>query len=181
MTLPTNFHPHSRYVLKEAPWGYMASDIIHNDISGPVFDLGVDLDDRHGFAYIRVSDVEEMARVLGMATREEVQIMKRRIDELNAEVLNVPREVESLKDGLSVLVSDFLDRVVPRNSDNPVDDKTAGEEPQGESEAIEGSDSATGGDTEQISDASLSEGPDELSGDSLNGFGFDAIAKPRKR
>jgi hypothetical protein len=50
-----------------------------------------------------------------MATKEEVAALKNRIEELNAEVLNVPTEVEILKDGLSELVADFLHRVVPRS------------------------------------------------------------------
>lgn len=179
MTLPENYHPHSRYTLKEAPWGYQAADIIHSDISGPVFDLGVDLDDRHGIAYIRVTDIEEMARVLGMATREEVLVYKKRIEELNAEVLLVPREVESLKDGLSNLVSDFLDRVVPRNSDNPVDDKAAGEESREESESSEGLDSGASKDAEQNSDAPIDERSDELSSDSVDGFGFGSLTKSK--
>jgi hypothetical protein len=174
LTLPHNYHPHSRYTLKEAPWGFNASDLIHNDISGPVFDLGVDLEDRHGFAYIRVTDVEEMARVLGMATRDEVAALKLRIKELNAEVNNVPDEVEKLKDGLSVLVSDFLDRVVPRTGDDsslPAPEEIA----DGQSEfdlEISGTDIEGSG---QDSDASGDKGSSKLSSDKLDGFGFDSI------
>jgi hypothetical protein len=112
-----------------------------------------------------------MARVLGMATQDEVTILKRRIEELNAEVLNVPREVESLKDGLSVLVSDFLDRVVPRN-----DSPTHAEKPEDNVGDGSTSDEASGQDG---SDA-IDEGPDELSGDSSDEFGFSGI-KPSKR
>lgn len=178
MTLPVNYHPHSRYVLKEAPWGYMASDIIHNDISGPVFDLGVDLDDRHGIAYIRVTDVEEMARVLGMATRDEVKALKFRIDELNAEVLNVPTEVEKLKDGLSVLVSDFLDRVVPRaDSDVPVAELEQGEGDKGKLSDSEQDSGESRSDAKKNHPASGGKGSNELSGDKLDGFGFDAFGK----
>lgn len=178
MTLPHNYHPHSRYVLKEAPWGYQAADLIHRDISGPVFDLGVDLDDRHGIAYIRVSDVEEMARVLGMETKEKVQQLWARIDELNAEVLNVPREVESLKDGLSVLVSDFLDRVVPR-ADSPlsVPAKPAEEIAEGQLELPigddESADSGTSEAPKQSSNNAKRKGSDGVPSDSSDGFGFD--------
>jgi uncharacterized coiled-coil protein SlyX len=144
----------------------MASDIIHNSGDGPVFDLGVDLDDRHGIAYIRVTDVEEMARVLGMATRDEVQALNRRIEELNAEVTNVPREVEKLKDGLSDLVSDFLDRVVPRGDSIPSFEKSEDDESDGNS-----ADDSIGQDG---SDA-IDKGPDELSGRTGDEFGFGKL------
>jgi hypothetical protein len=181
--LPHNYHPHSRYVLKEAPWGYQSADLIHNDISGPVFDLGVDLDDRHGIAFIRVTDIEEMARVLGMATRDEVKVLKARIEDLNAEVLNVPREVESLKDGLSVLVSDFLNRVVPNGDSISVPVEKPTEDHEGESPLSNGDDesvdSGAGETPEQDSDDAGDEGSNELPSDSLNGFGFDLITKSK--
>lgn len=181
MVLPHNHHPHSRYVLKEAPWGYQASDLIHRDISGPVFDLGVDLDDSHGIAYIRVTDVEEMARVLGMATKDEVTILKNRIAELNAEVMNVPREVESLKDGLDALVSDFLDRVVPRNDGTGDTELSASEEEsQGQLELpIDGNgepDETSG----QVDSDAIDKGPDELSGGPSDEFGFDTIKRSKR-
>lgn len=184
MSLPENFHPHSRYVLKEAPWGYNASDLIHRDISGPVFDLGVDLEDRHGIAYIRVSDVEEMARVLGMATRDEVKALKNQIKELNAEVTNVPREVEKLKDGLDDLVSDFLHRVVVGDSaDIPVPSVDSGEEIEGQSELpfgdsdedVSGSESQSAESIESARNehpASRNKRPAKLSGSSVDEFGL---------
>lgn len=181
MTLPENYHPHSRYVLKEAPWGYQSADLIHRDISGPVFDLGVDLDDRHGIAFIRVTDVEEMARVLGMATRDEVQALKARIEELNAEVKNVPNEVESLKNGLDILVSDFLDRVVPRadSLDESVPTESTEAEPDNSDGDNGSSDSGTSKDAEQSSDDAKRKGPDELSSDFGDGFGFGDFAKSK--
>lgn len=174
MALPHNYHPHSRYVLREAPWGYQSADLIHNDISGPVFDLGVDLDDRHGIAFIRVTDVEEMSRVLGMSTVEETQALKQRIKELEAEVRNVPNEVESLKDGLSSLVASFLDRVVPRNDSVPASE--AVEESPGQLELPindnDTADSGTGEVTKQNGDNAKRKGPNVVSSNSGDGFGF---------
>jgi hypothetical protein len=176
--LPENFHPHSRFVLKEQPWGYQAADIIHNTSDGPVFDLGVDLDDRNGIAFLRVSDVEEMSRVLGMATREEVEDYKAVIALLEAQVKYLPREVESLKDGLADLVSGFLTSITADSVLASVADPE--EDEQGDSgfvdEDFDSSDSESGEVAGQDSDASVGEGSNELPSSSSDEFGFNFSA-----
>jgi hypothetical protein len=174
MTLPENFHPHSRFVLKEQPWGYQAADIVHNTCDGPVFDLGVDLDNRMGIAFLRVTDVEEMARVLGMATRTEVEDYKAVIKLLETQVKQLPLEVESLKDGLAGLVSDFLASLSTNRILASVADPDEGE--QGKSENSDGdngtADKKPKRTSRQNSDPVVDEGRNELSGSPSDEFGF---------
>ncbi|ASZ72585.1 hypothetical protein NELLIE_12 [Arthrobacter phage Nellie] len=105
--LPENHHPSSRFTLHEAPFGWLAADIVHGTQDGPVFNLGTELDDRMGFAFIRVSDIEDMARVLGMATKDEVAKYKATIARLESQISILPKEVGKLQDGLDDLVNDF--------------------------------------------------------------------------
>ncbi|USL89094.1 hypothetical protein SEA_CASSEROLE_12 [Arthrobacter phage Casserole] len=138
--LPENHHPSSRFTLHEAPFGWLAADIVHGTQDGPVFNLGTELDDRMGFAFIRVSDIEDMARVLGMATKDEVAKYKATIAGLESQIGILPKEVGKLQDGLDDLVNDFrgvLARYDPHNEslfsaiqDDPESDQSdSGEKP----------------------------------------------------
>jgi len=116
--LPENHHPSSRFTLHVVPFGHLAADIVHGTQDGPVFNLGTELDDRMGFAFLRVSDVEDMARVLGMATKNEVAELKATIARLESQIGILPKEVGKLQDGLDDLVNDFrgvLARYDPNN------------------------------------------------------------------
>lgn len=174
-----------RFILMDKPMASPFSDIVTGTPEGPVFDLSVDLEYYSGVGYLKVEHVEEMAHTLGMITKVEADALLRRIEELNAEVLNIPREVESLKDGLSELVADFLNRVVPRNGDSglsvpvylqDIDPGTEGgkgneSEPDStdSSKSVAGdSDSSAGKDSKP----SLSKGPAKLSSSAGNGLEF---------
>ncbi|ALY09285.1 hypothetical protein FDG92_gp13 [Arthrobacter phage Jasmine] len=138
--LPENHHPSSRFTMHEAPFGFLAADIVHGTQDGPVFNLGTELDDRMGFAFLRVSDVEDMARVLGMATKDEVAEYKATIARLELQIGILPKEVGKLQDGLDDLVNDFrgvLARYDPNNEslfsaiqdDSESDQSDSGEKP----------------------------------------------------
>lgn len=111
IVLPENHHPHSRFKMVERPFGYLPGDLIHNTLDGPVFDLGIDLDDRMGYAFIRISDIEDMARVLGMATKEEVAGYKTTIAGLQQQVQRLPQEVGKLQNGLDDLLNGFSESI----------------------------------------------------------------------
>lgn len=174
MALPENFHPHSKFTLKEQPWGYQAADLINNTCDGPVFDLGVDLDDRQGIAFLRVTDVEEMARVLGMATREEVEDYKAVIALLEAQVKQLPHEVESLKDGLAGLVSDFLASLAINRVLASVEDSAENElsELEDDNRDSSSSDPESGEASGQDRELVVVKGRSKLSSSSGDEFGF---------
>ena len=156
--LPENHHPSSRFTLHEVPFGWLAADIVHNTQDGPVFNLGTELDDRMGFAFLRVSDVEDMARVLGMATKDEVAGYKATIDRLESQIGILPKEVGKLQDGLDDLVNDFrgvLARYDPNNESifSVIQDGSESDESDGgeKSAADDSADKAKPADSGQVS------------------------------
>jgi hypothetical protein len=113
MSDPVNYHPHSRYTLHEKAGLFPFRDLIWNKTDGPFIDLKVDFPDPANFyadgtAYLRVEDVIEMAHVLGMSTREEVDALRKENEELKAKLLQLPTKVESFKNDLSRTTTDFL-------------------------------------------------------------------------
>ena len=121
MTDPINYHPHSRYTLHEKANLFPFKDLIWQKTDGPFIDLKIDFPDPTNFyadgtAFLRVEDVVEMAHVLGMATREEVEKLKQENEELKAKLLQLPTKVESFKNDLSRTTTEFLatlDSTVP--------------------------------------------------------------------
>jgi len=113
MSDPINHHPHSRFTLHEKAYLYPFRDLIWNKSDGPFIDLKVDFPDptnnyADGTAYLRVEDVVEMAHVLGMATLDEVTALKNENAELRARLNELPTKVESYKNELSRVTSEFL-------------------------------------------------------------------------
>lgn len=113
MSDPINYHPHSRYTLHENAYLYPFRDLIWNKTDGPFIDLKVDFPDpannyADGTAYLRVEDVVEMAHVLGMATLDEVTALKNENAELRARLNELPTKVESYKNELSRVTTEFL-------------------------------------------------------------------------
>jgi hypothetical protein len=191
-----NHHPHSRYQLLEKPMAYPGTDIIHRTPDGPVFDLGVESEvpgtnGAFGNAYLQVADVLEMAHVLGMATHDEVAAKDKRIAELEAQLLKLPNETETLKDGLDDLVRDFLARISTSDPVVPVEvDTEKLESESGKSERTsnvsdkpkrnaKGSDRNDDKNDGQGDGPSVNEGTNGVSGSSkydaleLTGFDFD--------
>lgn len=108
-----NYHPHSRYTLHEKAGLYPFRDLIWNKTDGPFIDLKVDYPDptnnyADGTAYLRTEDVIEMAHVLGMATREEMDALQKENAELKEKLKRLPTMVESFKNELHRTTSDFL-------------------------------------------------------------------------
>lgn len=98
----------TRFIHLDRPLAYPYFDIILRDTNpGDCFDLSVLLEDYTGSLYVRDEHIIEMARSLGMATRDEVAEMKAHIAELEARIDRLPAAQEELKDGLSALVIKF--------------------------------------------------------------------------
>ena len=113
MSAPINYHPHSRYTLHEKAELYPFLDLIWRKPDGPFIDLKVDYPDptnnyADGTAYLRTEDIIEMAHVLGMATREEMDALKKENAELKAKLQQLPTMVESFKNELHRTTTDFL-------------------------------------------------------------------------
>jgi hypothetical protein len=94
-----------RFILVEKTLAYPHCDIVTKDTHGPFFDLSVDLDNFEGVPYVKAAHVEEMAKTLGMATKEEVAILNERIRILEAENTRLPGESEELVNGINNLVA----------------------------------------------------------------------------
>lgn len=103
--------PSSRFLLWDSPVAYPHYDLILRDTTGPVFDLGVDLDDYNGSVFLKADHVIEMARDLGMATTDEVQELLKEIQDLKNQIEILPVAQEELKDGLDSLVSNFYNHL----------------------------------------------------------------------
>lgn len=171
--LPENHHPHSRFKLVERPFGYMPGDLVHNTLDGPVFDLGIDIDDRMGYAFIRVSDIEDMARVLGMSSKEEVSELKKENAKLKAQIQEIPRKVGKLQDGLDELVNSFLgdvrtvDPATLSLLDNLEDDPEKSESDSGEKSATNAEpDKAKPASPRQSNKSAKRQGPADVPADS---------------
>lgn len=112
----------SRYLVWPKPLSYPFYDLINRDTTpGPVFDLNVELSDYNGSVYLSVNSVIEMARVLGMATTDEVAALNARIAELESQIGKLPQAQEELKNGLASLVSKFHTDLLTDDSVVPVD------------------------------------------------------------
>ena len=174
MTDPVNYHPHSRFSLHEKAGLFPFRDLIWNRTDGPFIDLKIDFPDPRnnyvdGTAYLRVEDVIEMARCLGMATREDVDNYKTRIKELEAQVTAIPTKVEEYTNGLAKLSSDFLaDLSSPVSvdlapvSESEVPEQTPSPEQPSLFESFEETDNGTDADSTSTS------GPDEPAVESGN-------------
>lgn len=178
----------SRFLLVETPLAYPNKDIILGAPEGPVFDLSVDLDDQFGVGYLRVEHVKEMAKVLGMLSKEEADILRARNKELEDEAQKLPEGVKELVDGIAGLVSAYRSGGLATGTDGisvPVylADKESLEESDAESDESADSsgdnssesdelDELLGGNAGQSNDSAELEGPDKLPADSSDEFGF---------
>jgi len=98
-----------RYLLWDKPLSHPYFDIIHRDTDpGRVFDLNLDLENYNGSIYIKVQDIVEMARTIGMLTVPEVERLKEENAELRRQINLLPAAQEELKDGLDDLTAKFL-------------------------------------------------------------------------
>lgn len=118
----------SRYLLWDKPMAHPFFDIIHRDTSpGQVFDLNIDLDSYDGSVYIKVQDIVEMARSVGMMTKEEADKLREENKELRRQINKLPVVQEELKSGLDDLVAKFFARL---NSIDSESDDNSDTEPQ---------------------------------------------------
>lgn len=98
----------SRFLVWPKPLSYPFYDLLNRDTNpGPVFDLAVELNDYTGSVYLSVNSVIEMARVLGMATTDEVSALNAHIASLESQISKLPQAQEELKNGLASLVGKF--------------------------------------------------------------------------
>lgn len=97
----------SRFLIWDKPNAYPKYDLILRSSDGPVFDLGVILEDYSGSVYLRPEHVIEMGRTLGMATKEEVQALRQSIENLNSQIDELPNAQEELKNGINDAVGRF--------------------------------------------------------------------------
>jgi len=98
-----------RYLLWDKPPAYPFFDIIHSDTNpGRVFDLSIDLEGYNGSIYIKVQDIVEMARTIGMLTVPEVERLRAENAELRRQINKLPAVQEELKSGLDDLVAQFF-------------------------------------------------------------------------
>lgn len=87
-------------------------DIVNRDTNcGPVFDLGVDLVGYDGSLFIKVSDVQEMARSVGMLSAEDAKLITDENKRLQKMLDKLPEQSEVLKSELDRVVSDFHSRL----------------------------------------------------------------------
>lgn len=93
-----------RFVLHDKPAAFPFSDIVTGTSEGAVFDLSVDLEYYSGVAYVKAEHVKEMAKTLGMLTKEEA-------DELRATFAKqeLPAYVESFINGINASVLSLSD------------------------------------------------------------------------
>lgn len=101
----------SRFLVRERPIGYPFYDLILQDSAGPVFDMNVEMDGYDGRVYLRFEHVEEMARTMGMATKEEVEALNNTIADLRRQINNLPKAQEELKSGIDDLVGRFYSTI----------------------------------------------------------------------
>ena len=94
-----------RFILVEKPLAYPYVDIVTKTAEGPLFDLSVDLDMFEGVPYVKAAHVEEMAKTLGMSTKEEVDALNERIRVLEEETTRLPEASEELVNGINDLVA----------------------------------------------------------------------------
>lgn len=105
------------------PVAFPHFDIVNRDTSpGMVFDLGVDLVGYDGSVFIKVSDIQEMARSIGMLSAEDAATITNENKRLRAQLDRLPEQAKVLKDDLDRVVADFHSRLAnPESADSPVD------------------------------------------------------------
>ena len=131
----------SRFLLWDRPLAYPKFDIINRDTNpGPVFDLNIDLEGYDGSVYIKPEHIVEMARTLGMLTKESADKLRAENAELRRQINKLPRVQEELKVGLDDLVAKFF---VSLNTIDSEPDDNSNPEPQDNREAKE-ADGASG-------------------------------------
>lgn len=125
----------SRYLLWDKPPAHPFFDIITRDTNpGKVFDLNIDLDSYDGSVYIKVQDIVEMGRTVGMLTKEEADKLRAENAELRRQINKLPVAQEELKRGLDDLTASFfaslntLDSVSDDSSDTESQDDRESEE-----------------------------------------------------
>ena len=160
-----------RFKVWDRPAVYPQVDLVNGAPEGPVFDLDVNREDG-GATYLRVDHVEEMARTLGWISPEDAQILIAENETLKNQIFNLPNAIEELKDGIDDRVRDFFDRLDYRPRLDMDSDESSDESTRSGGE-IE-SDSGISGDTSESDNLEsfglgISEGPNELSGNSVNG------------
>lgn len=133
--MPENPFVSSRFLLWDRPLAYPKFDLINRDTSpGPVFDLAVELDSYDGSVYIKPEHIIEMARTLGMLTKEEADKIRAENTELRRQINKLPVAQEELKRGLDDLTASFfaslntLDSEPVDSSDNESQDDRESEE-----------------------------------------------------
>lgn len=175
----------TRFLLLDKPITFPNYDIHSKSQEGPVFDLGVDLEYFNGVVYVKAEHIETMARVLGMATKDEVETLNARIRDLEAENAKLPNGVEELVNGISDLVSNYRADTgisVPPYLVDPEPDKDAGEESGNESQPDSddssesaGNDSGSGEPTGQSNRTSGNKRSPKFSASPDNEFSFDNL------
>jgi|SRR4030095_1829200 len=182
----------SRFQVVEKPKLHPFYDIVDNTPDGECFDLGLDLDHYEGIVYIKVAHVMEMARVLGMVSKEEADILRARNRELEANQERLPEKLEGFLNGIDNLVAEYRSLDVAdtgtSNISNDLDDlesdEESGEESTGQSDnsgegsGIESGDSSSDsehvkGSNGQKSKSNVRKGSNSISTDSSYEFGFD--------
>lgn len=169
-----------RFVLWDKPPAFPFSDIVTGTGEGPVFDLSVDLEFYSGVPYLKAEHVIEMARTLGMSTKEETANLRAEISHLDAKNTRLPNHVESLVDGINELVDSYR---VSINADDASDPLFALDEvPEGADEIPSAGSNGSDKDAESGKNDSASKQSDkstkhkgsaELSTGSDDGFGFE--------
>lgn len=123
----------SRFFILDRPSCAPHFDLITRDTSpGQVFDLGVDLEGYDGSVFIKVSDIKEMARSLGMLSAEDAKLITDDNKRLKRMVDKLPEQSEVLKSELDRVVTNFHNSLSDVNSDadasgeSETDDKDSG-------------------------------------------------------
>lgn len=98
----------TRFLILDRPSCAPHFDLINRDTApGQVFDLGVDLEGYDGSVFIKVNDIKEMARSLGMLSAEDAKLITDENKRLQRMVDNLPEQAEVLKSELDRVVSAF--------------------------------------------------------------------------
>lgn len=105
----------SRFLLWDQPVAYPFYDVINRSSEGPVFDLSVELNSYDGSLYLKAEHVIEMARHLGMATVDEVEVLIRENTSLREQIDRLPDAQRVLQDGINSAVHRFYSDL--RNSE----------------------------------------------------------------
>lgn len=126
----------SRFLRLERPVAAPYFDITTRDTTvRDVFDLGVDLEGYDGSVFIKVTDIQEMARTIGMLSAEDAKLITDENKRLQAMVDKLPAETEVLKNELDRVVSNFHNSLTSvgdsSNAENePEEHKRDSEEPK---------------------------------------------------